>query len=140
MLFNKVWKNQDNWITRAGLGFVFAHVDYTQNGRERWWNEGGFGGSYFSGITSQIALEKWIWESESHFYSFETKFTASFARVPISDDQREFADVPNYAIHFVFGLGSKPVKTNNKEWTDTAKYYGYPLLHYGIQYLGLHKL
>lgn len=110
LLFNIARRTpRHDLVYRLGLGLVFAHVDDTLNGRERFYMNGGIGGAYVCGITSQIALEKWVYETSRHFVNVETKFTLSYARPPISDDINEFASVPNYGFHVLLGLGSKPV-------------------------------
>ena len=96
---------------------------------------GGIGGAYLSGITSQISLEKWIYETEKHFVNLETKFTLSYARPPISDDINEFGTVPNYAFHFLIGLGSKPVQKESS-LKDKAQWLAVPLgYHLIAQYM-----
>lgn len=111
---------------RFGVGLVFGNPDVTIAGREQFFNEGGVNGTYLSGITAQVALERWLWESDRFFISAETKFTASYARVPISPSGNEYADTQNYAFHFVIGLGSKPLQAEDRNLKGYATYFAFP--------------
>lgn len=128
---NWATRHDNEWIHRWGLGLVFAHVDATFQGKDRFFMNGGIGGSYFSGISVQYSMEKWFWESAKHFGSIEGKLTVSYARTPISRDRVEFADVPNIAFHVLVGFGSKPPEKQQ----DISHYshYIYPaLMHLSI--------
>jgi len=135
--FNLLYFNfghvKKGFTIHKGVGLVFGNPDVTLQGRDRFWNDGGIGGTYLSGITAQYALARNIWENDRNFVNFETKITASYARIAISENSNEFADVPNLAIHFILGVGSKPMQGN------TAKDYAYwilpPLVTNGIAHL-----
>jgi hypothetical protein len=103
------------FTVHKGLGLVFGNPDVTLEGRERFWNDGGFNGTFFSGVTAQYAISRNLWESKRNFVNFETKVTASFARIPISESNNEYADVPNLAFHFILGVGSKPLESHSKK-------------------------
>ena len=107
---NRFFKNSH---LRFGFGLVFGHPDVRIEGRERFFMKGGIEGSYLCGVTSQIAFDKWVWELPTHFLTLETKFSASWARPPVSENRREYAVYPNYAIHFILGVGNKPKKPNS---------------------------
>jgi hypothetical protein len=136
LLFNWATYNQAHDFThRVGVGLVLAHIDTTLSGRERFYMDGGIGGSYISGITSQLSLEKWIYETDAMFVNVETKLTLSYARVPISSDFNEFADVSNIGFHVLLGLGSKPVK-KEAPLKEKATWVGIPLgYHLIAQYM-----
>ena len=112
MIFYNVGKrNEDNLISKFGIGIIWAHPDITLTGRDRFWNSGGVSGFYFSGVALQASLERWFYETTHHVFTVEGKLTAGYARLRISEDDSEFADVPHIAAHLTFGLGSKPLKT-----------------------------
>jgi len=136
LLYNWAQKNKTyDFIQRIGIGLVFAHVDVTLSGRERFYMDGGLGGSYISGITSQLSIEKWVYESPRHFVNAEAKLTASYARVPVSSDINEFADVPNIGFHILLGIGSKPIEKSSSP-KDKALYFAAPVgYHLIAQYM-----
>ena len=117
----------DDAYMRLGLGFVFAHMDVRLPGRERFYMDGGIRGSYFSGVACQIALDKWVKTFSSHFVTLETKFTASYARPPISTDTEEYAIVPNYAFHVILGVGNKPATARTLK--ETVKIFSVPTIY-----------
>jgi len=133
--FNILYLNRvrafDNHAYRYGAGLVFAHMDVTLDGRERFYVDGGIGGAYLSGISAQVAVEKWLWKNDTHFVNFETKFTASYLRPPVSLDQSEFATLNNFALHFNVGLGTKPM-TNKGDLKAKAKHYGPSVLYHAF--------
>lgn len=100
-------------IFRYGLGVVIAHPDVTVQGRGQWVRKGGEG-LVIAGPSAQIAIEKWAAEWRHYILTMEAKFTASYARVPISKDPQEYAEVPDLAFHFTIGFGSKPIKKDAK--------------------------
>lgn len=131
LFFNRAQYQQDGWlkgsILRGGLGIVFGNPDVTLEGRDRFWNDGGIGGTYLSGIGAQVALERRLIENDRHFLSVESKLTVAYARIPISDDGEEYADVPNVALHFVFGFGSKPIPKEEPDVWDYTQYLFFPV-------------
>jgi hypothetical protein len=98
---NRAWERK-GFIFRAGLGVVITHPETTIRGRSFPQDGGLSGGYYLSGPTVQCAAEKrfrlWRWI----IGSLEAKLTASYARIPVEGGH---ADVPNVAIHGLFGLG-----------------------------------
>ena len=129
MLFYNVGKRNDGIIRKWGAGIVVAHPDVTLTGRDRFWNDGGISGAYFAGFAVQHSIETWFYETTHHVLSLEGKITAAYARIPISDDDSEYADVPNIAFHITLGLGSKPLPKKPKP-IDYANYFGVPILHH----------
>jgi len=90
-------------VERLGAGVVITHPESTVR-EKRFTEEGGiFGWGYFvSGPTVQAAAGKQIRIKDDLFAPAEGKVSASFARVPVADGD---ADVTNFALHGIFGLG-----------------------------------
>ena len=59
-------------------------------------------GYYLSGPSVQAAVGRTFYVHSQVFFAVEGKVTGSYARVPIADGH---ANVPNVAIHGLFGLG-----------------------------------
>ncbi|RAP31358.1 hypothetical protein DID78_01620 [Candidatus Marinamargulisbacteria bacterium SCGC AG-343-D04] len=114
---------------RYGLGLVFAHMDVRLDDRERFYMDGGIRGSYFSGVAAQVSLEKWLKSFEKTFFTVETKFTMAYVRPPISTHREEYAELPNYAVHVLFGFGTKP--SMPKTFKEGAKLFALPPLYMG---------
>ncbi len=112
---------------RLGAGLVFGHPDVIIDDRERFYMDGGIGGSYLCGVAAQVSVDKWVKTFERHFMTVETKFTAAYARPPISTNKEEYGVVPNYAIHVVLGVGNKPATP--KTLKDAAITFGIPPLY-----------
>lgn len=92
---NRAWKVK-GFIIRIGGGIVLAHPETVVRGKRL----GGYSkklidGFYISGPTFQAAIARTFWS-----FIVESKFTSSYARVPIWDGH---AEVPNLAIHFLVG-------------------------------------
>lgn len=98
---NRAWKEK-GFIFRAGLGVVITHPETTIRGLSHPEDGGIYDGYHLSGPTVQGAVEKrfrvWRWLTAS----LEAKVTASYARIPVEGGH---ADVPNAAVHGLFGLG-----------------------------------
>ncbi|MFA6147035.1 MAG: hypothetical protein WC899_02370 [bacterium] len=98
---NRAWKEK-GFIFRGGLGVVITHPETTVRGLSHSQEGGISGGYYLSGPTIQGAVEKrfhlWRWL----IASLEGKLTASYARIPVEGGH---ADVPDVAVHGLFGLG-----------------------------------
>lgn len=98
---NRAWEER-GFIYRAGLGVVITHPETTIRGLAHPQDGGIYDGYYLSGPTVQGAVEKrfhiWRWI----IASLEAKLTASYARIPVEGGH---ADVPNVAVHGLFGLG-----------------------------------
>lgn len=90
-------------VERLGAGVVLTHPESTVRGK-RFPEEGGiFNWGYFlSGPTVQASAGKQIRIREDFFAPAEGKLSASFARIPVADGN---ADVANFSLHGVFGLG-----------------------------------
>ena len=88
-------------IFRVGGGFVMTHPETRVRGKKNE-DDGGWNGFYISGISGQLSLEKRFHLTEAFFLTAEGKFTAAWARIPIADGH---ADVPNAALHAIFGAG-----------------------------------
>jgi hypothetical protein len=97
---NRAWLI-NGYIYRVGLGIVVTHPETEVRGKE-YNDEGGWNGFHLSGVTSQLGVEKRFKMGGNWYYTLEAKFTASYARIPIADGH---ADVPNIAIHGIFGIG-----------------------------------
>jgi hypothetical protein len=94
-------------IVRAGFGVIFGNPDVRIKGRERYLHRH-LKGMHFGGYTTQISVERWVYENQNMFVNVETKLTHSTAKLPVSTDRSEYAIVPDTAIHFNVGFGTKP--------------------------------
>ena len=99
----------NNWIFRIGGGAVLAHPDVQITGRSRF-HTPGFSGNYLAGPALQTSAERWLYESSTHFISFEIKLTAASFNIPISTQSSEYASGIDTAVHFAIGFGSKPIQ------------------------------
>jgi hypothetical protein len=90
-------------VERLGAGVVITHPESTIRGK-RFPEEGGiFNRGYFlSGPTVQVSAGKPFRIREDLLAPAEGKLSASFARIPVADGN---ADVTNFSLHGVFGLG-----------------------------------
>lgn len=93
---------EKGFIFRAGLGVVITHPETTIRGLTHPQDGGISGGYHLSGPTAQGAVEKRFHIWRGLIASLEAKLTASYARIPV---ERGHANVPNVAIHGLFGLG-----------------------------------
>lgn len=114
---------------RLGAGLVFAHMDVSITGRDRFYMDGGIRGSYLAGVAAQIAVDKWVKTYENHFVTVETKFTAAYSRGPVSTNFAEYSVVPNYAFHVILGVGTKPHQHTSLK--ETLKTMSIPSLYMG---------
>ena len=126
---NPVSRFGKNAYLRLGAGLVFAHMDVTLTGRDRFYMDGGIRGSYLAGVAAQVALDKWVKTYDKHFVTVETKFTAAYSRGPVSTNFAEYSVVPNYAFHVILGVGTKPHK--HKTVKDTLKTMAIPSIYMG---------
>lgn len=122
LLFLNVAKQLNNINYRVGFGVVLGHMDVIVSGRDRYIRKG-FHGHYLTGPAFQLNIEKLLWQSSSHFISFDSKFTAAYAEVPISANPSELAIAPDYAVHFSIAVGSKPLRTFNQTSKDKVLYF-----------------
>ena len=80
LLFYNIGRRLDNnWVAKLGAGIIIAHPDVTLNGRDRFWNDGGISGAYFSGFAVQASIEKWLYETAHHVFTMEAKLTTGYA-------------------------------------------------------------
>ena len=121
LLFN-LGKQKGKKNYRVGFGVVLAHMDITIAGRDRYIKKG-LNGHYLTGPAFQINMEQLLWESNHHFISLDTKFTAAYASVPVSSNQNEYAVAPDYALHFSIGFGSKPSKIRSPDLIERLGYF-----------------
>jgi len=129
LFFNIGKRNKRNIIQRVGAGIIVAHPDVTLTGRERFWNKGGISGAYISGLAIQASFERWVYETNRHIITSEIKLSSGYARIPISNNSNEFADIPHIALHVVLGIGSKPLKIKST-WVDYVNYFIVPTIHH----------
>lgn len=111
LYYNMGWKTSDIDRFRVGLGMVWGHSDTIIGDRPRF-HTPGLGGMYATGPTIQFDYEHYLWQNDSHFISFDTKLSASYAKVPVSPDRAEYAETTDLALHFSIGFGSKPVPSD----------------------------
>jgi len=105
MTINRLWQWND-YILRAGAGFVMTHPETIIYGTKFDADAGGFMGFYVKGWTTQLGIEKRFpirsgWLKGVSLYT-EAKVTTSRTTIPISDGGT--ADVPNTAVHGLVGL------------------------------------
>lgn len=99
---NRSWK-QRKFIFRLGGGIVISHPESTVRGKSLSWDRGILNkGYYVSGVTVQVDVGRRLYFGENLFVTVDGKLTGSYARVPVEDGH---ADVPNVAIHGLFGVG-----------------------------------
>ncbi|RAP24109.1 hypothetical protein DID73_01710 [Candidatus Marinamargulisbacteria bacterium SCGC AG-343-K17] len=130
LLFNFV-KQVNDINYRIGFGGVLGHMDAHVSGRDRYIRKG-FKGHYLTGPAFQINVEKIIWQSDTHFISFDSKFTAAYAEVPISSNNNELAIAPDHAVHFSLALGSKPEALTSAKKNYHKAWYFAPLVYPAI--------
>ncbi|PMQ00886.1 MAG: hypothetical protein CBR30_08940 [Dictyoglomus sp. NZ13-RE01] len=95
---------KDSWFYSLGAGVVVAHPETIVRGQELSdppHAEISFTGYYFSGIAGHASIGYKIKLLSHISFIVETKLTAAWARVPIANGH---ADVPNIAIHGIFGV------------------------------------
>ena len=99
---NRSWK-QRKFIFRLGGGIVISHPESTVRGKSLSWDKGILNkGYYVSGATVQVDVGRRFYFGENLFVTIDGKLTGSYARVPVENGH---ADVPNVAIHGLFGVG-----------------------------------
>ena len=125
MYLNKGWKLADRKVFRLGVGVVLAHPDVQFTNGEQFHGEGGFldQGFFFAGPTVQATYSNRIWESERHYADWETKFSVSYAKFPISVNDDDYAEDVNIAVHFLINIGSKPLSNKQTSWEDHAQFW-----------------
>lgn len=99
---NRAWK-KDGLIYHLGGGIVLAHPETTIRNKSlpEVWKAFDMG-FYVSGVTAQFALGKRFELPGKLFAVVEGKLTGSYARIPVKEG---YADVPNAAVHGLFGIG-----------------------------------
>ncbi len=100
---NRAWE-LEGFIFRTGLGVVITHPETTIRGRTDPQDGGIFEGYHVSGPTAQGAVEKRFRVGKRLIVSLEAKLTASYAWIPVEGGH---ADVPDVAVHGLFGLGAE---------------------------------
>ena len=113
LLYYNIGAQKGNTIYRIGFGVVLAHSDVKIAGRDRYKRKG-FSGHKLAGPSIQLNMERWLWESQTHFISFDAKASFSYAVAPISENPEEYVVAPDIACHFSFGFGSKPAAFKQK--------------------------
>jgi hypothetical protein len=121
LLFLNFAKQIEQTNYRVGVGVVLGHMDVTIKGRDRFIRKG-FKGHYLTGPAFQLNVERILWESDRHFVSLDSKFTAAYAEIPISSNPNELAIAPDYAVHFSLALGSKPIQHKDPTLKDRMLY------------------
>jgi len=97
---NRAWL-LGGFVWRLGAGVVVTHPESVVRGK-KFTGDGFAAGFYLSGVCGQAAIEKRLPLWGRLFLSLEGKATAAWARVPVADGS---AEVPNYALHALAGLG-----------------------------------
>ncbi len=100
---NRAWEAK-GFIVRTGLGVVITHPETTIRGRTDPQDGGIFDGYHLSGPTAQGAVEKRFRLGRWLIVSLEAKVTATYAWIPVEGGH---ADVPDVAVHGLFGLGAE---------------------------------
>lgn len=102
---NRAWRLPEyhDLIWRLGAGIVLTHPETTVRGKRKGYGDDFPKGFYISGPTAQLVIGKRFYLWKGLFGVLEAKFTASYAtHVPIANGH---AEVPNAAIHGLFGVG-----------------------------------
>ena len=99
---NRLWQNK-GFIYSIGGGAVITHPESTIR-NQPFPEDGGIlkKGYYLSGPTGEVARTKKIYLTNCFLLNTETRFTASYVRVPV---QNGHAQVTNAALHFLGGFG-----------------------------------
>ncbi len=145
VLFNKVWRLKDREFFRMGIGGVLAHPHVKFTDSDVFHRNSGLGnaGYFLAGPALQVAFEKWVYETERYFFTLESKLSLSAIQMPVEANQESYASMSNVAIHFTFGMGSKPINWSSSRTQDKIYYFApafFPkLMDYTIGY-GLHEL
>lgn len=91
------------WSFFAGTGPVVTNPTSTVRGQSKPHAGGIFGTGYYvdgvhlqAGVNRRLHLTPWL------FASADVRFSAAWARVDVANGT---ADVPNYAVHFLVGVG-----------------------------------
>ncbi len=99
---NRAWPYKGLTL-RLGGGLVVAHPETKIRNQEFPADAGALGlGFFIAGPTGQATIAKKFYFKKGFFGTIETKFTMSYAWVPIVDGD---ADAPVIAVHGLFGLG-----------------------------------
>lgn len=102
LTLNRAWK-VNGFIYRVGMGVLITNPSTIVRGMEESHVGGIFNqGYYISGPTAQVAAGKRFYLMKDLFFAMEGKLTVSYARIDISGG---YAQVPNAAVHWLFGLG-----------------------------------
>ncbi|RAP30326.1 hypothetical protein DID76_03395 [Candidatus Marinamargulisbacteria bacterium SCGC AG-414-C22] len=108
--FNLVYvnwaKKSKNAILRYGLGVVIGHPDVTIKDRDQFVTKGSEG-LYLSGPSVQISYERELWQKKLTVVTLETKGSLSYAKVPVSNNDDEYAETVDVAFHIALGVGRK---------------------------------
>ncbi len=91
------------WSLITGAGPVFTNPASIVRG-QREHHEGGFlGTGYFlDGAQVQVGLNRRLHLMNAVFVTTDVRLSAAWARVDVANGK---ADVPNYAVHFMIGMG-----------------------------------
>lgn len=100
---NRAW-DEKGFVFRAGLGVVITHPETTVRGLTDPQDGGIYDGYHLSGPTVQGAVEKRFHVFRWFIVSLEAKVTATYAWIPVEGGH---ADVPDVAVHGLFGLGAE---------------------------------
>ncbi|WP_224996429.1 hypothetical protein [Cesiribacter sp. SM1] len=91
-------------VFRLGLGLVIGHPEGRIRGKAINPVKSFLGGGYhLSGVSMQFTVSRRLALGDHFFINPEAKFTAAWARMPLSGGG--FAQVPNVAMHTLLGLG-----------------------------------
>ena len=111
LYLNYAYRLNKKHILRSGVGLIFGNPDVRLKGRDRYLHRH-LKGMHFGGFTTQLSYERWVYENDDLFVNSEIKLTHSHAKLPISSNDSEYAIVPDTAIHFNLGFGTKPKLLN----------------------------
>lgn len=96
------WRTSE-WSFLGGGGPVITNPTSTVRGLKKDHDGGIFGTGYYvdgvhlqAGINRRVHLNNWL------FLSADVRFSVAWARVAVAEGS---ADVPNYALHFLVGMG-----------------------------------
>jgi hypothetical protein len=110
------WRSGE-WSLLAGAGPVLTNPTSTVRGLAKSHRGGFFGlGYYVDGAHLQLGVNRRFHVARWAFISADLRASAAWARVDVAEGS---ADVPNYAIHFLLGVGAGNKRETRNEKRET---------------------
>ncbi len=108
----RIWKRK-GFTWNVALGAIVGNPQSTI--RNQSFHGGGLfnNGYYLSGVVGEAAVGRRFIITRDWYIAGEVRLTAAWAKVKISNG---YAEVPNAAVHFLFGTGYYLFTRENKKW------------------------